>query len=54
MVHVHLTAAGRALERVLVPLAAEVQRRATRGIAARDLAAFRRVLAAMRVNLTSP
>ncbi len=54
MVHVHLTPAGRALERVLVPLAAEVQRRATLGIAARDVAAFRRVLAAIRANLKSP
>ena len=50
-IHVHLTPAGKALERELVPLAADVQRRAVSGIAARDLAAFRRVLAAMRANL---
>jgi len=53
-IHVHLTRAGARLERKLVPLAAEVQRRATAGIAARDLAAFKRVLAAMRVNLQGP
>ena len=50
-VHVHLTPAGRALEKRLVPLAAAIQRRATAGVAARDIAAFRRVLARMRVNL---
>ena len=53
-IHVHLTRAGAALERELVPLAAKVQRRATAGIAARDLSAFKRVLAAMRVNLQEP
>lgn len=50
-VHVHLTPAGRALEKRLVPLAAAIQRRATTGVPARDIAAFRRVLARMRVNL---
>ncbi len=52
-VHVHLTPAGRALERILVPLAREVQHEATRGVSPRDLKAFRRVLAAIRVNLGS-
>lgn len=50
-VHVRLTPAGKALEKRLVPLAAEIQRRATAGIAARDVAVLRRVLAAMRANL---
>jgi DNA-binding MarR family transcriptional regulator len=50
-VYVHLTPAGRALEGVLVPLAKEVQREATRGVSARDLRAFRRVLAAIQINL---
>lgn len=50
-VHVHLTPAGRALEKRLVPIAAAIQQRATAGIAANDIAAFRRVLAKMRVNL---
>lgn len=50
-VYVHLTPAGRALEGALVPLAKDVQREATRGVSARDLQAFRRVLAAIRVNL---
>jgi len=50
-IHVHLTPAGAALERKLVPLAAGIQRRATAGISARDIAAFKRVLAAMRANL---
>lgn len=50
-IHVHLTPAGAALERKLVPLAAEIQRRATAGIAARDIAVFKRMLAAMRANL---
>ncbi len=53
-IYVHLTPAGRALEHLLVPLAKEVQRTATRGIAARDLDAFRRVLAAIRSNLRAP
>jgi DNA-binding MarR family transcriptional regulator len=50
-VHVHLTPAGRALEKRLVPLAAAIQRRATADIPARDIAVLRRVLARMRVNL---
>jgi DNA-binding MarR family transcriptional regulator len=50
-VYVHLTPAGRALEGVLVPLAREVQRAATRGVSARDLRAFRRVLLAIQINL---
>ena len=52
-VHVRLTPAGAALERTLVPIAADIQRRATAGIAASDLATFKRVLAAMRANLQS-
>lgn len=50
-VQVHLTPAGKALEKRLVPLAAEIQRRASAGIPARDIATFRRVLATMRANL---
>lgn len=50
-VHVHLTPAGRALESILVPLAEDVQRAAAKGIPARDLASFRRVLAAIQGNL---
>lgn len=50
-VYVHLTLAGRALERVLVPLAVETQRKATRGIGRRRLATFRRVLAQIQSNL---
>ena len=50
-VNVHLTQAGRALERVLLPLAVETQRKATRGVGRRQLATFRRVLAQIQTNL---
>lgn len=50
-VYVHLTARGRALERKLVPLAEEVNKIAVRGLRAEDLAATRRVMAAIIENL---
>ncbi len=53
-IHVHLTPAGRALERKLVPLAAEAQDRALAGVAAADIETLERVLAAMRANLGGP
>lgn len=49
--HVFLTAKGRALEAVLVPLAEEVNRVAVAGIAAADVATTRRTLLAMIENL---
>ena len=50
-VYVHLTPAGRALKEKLVPLAEEVNRIATRGVAAEEIAAMRRVLGVMLENL---
>ena len=50
-VYVHLTPSGRALKEKLVPLAEEVNRVATRGVAPEDIAATRRALAAMLENL---
>ena len=50
-VYVYLTPGGRALKEKLVPLAEEVNRIATRGVAAEDVAAMRRGLAAMLENL---
>jgi len=50
-VHVFLTAAGRKLERLLVPLAEEVNEIAQRGLSNRDVATTRRCLAIMRENL---
>ena len=50
-VYIHLTARGRALERVLVPLAEEVNRIGVRGIAAGDVATTRAVLLAILANL---
>jgi DNA-binding MarR family transcriptional regulator len=50
-VYVHLTAQGRALKSKLVPLAEEVNRVATRGVRAEDVAATRRVLELMLANL---
>jgi MarR family transcriptional regulator, organic hydroperoxide resistance regulator len=50
-VYVHLTPQGRALKDRLVPLAEEVNRVATRGVAPEDIAAMRRALALMLQNL---
>jgi DNA-binding MarR family transcriptional regulator len=50
-VYVHLTPQGRALKDRLVPLAEEVNRIATRGVAPEDVAATRRALVAMLENL---
>ena len=51
-VYVHLTAKGRALERKLVPLAEDVNRRAIRGVASADVQAARRVLLSVIENLS--
>ena len=50
-VYVHLTPAGRALERKLVPLAEQINALALNGLAAADIAAARRVLLTMIDNL---
>ncbi len=50
-VYVHLTAEGRALKKKLVPLAEDVNKVATRGLKADQLATTRRVLLAMLDNL---
>lgn len=50
-VYVHLTPQGRALKRKLVPLAEDVNKVATRGVKAAELATTRRVLIAMLDNL---
>ena len=50
-VYVYLTARGRAVGRKLVPLAEDVNKVATRGVKAGDLATTRRVLLAMLDNL---
>ena len=50
-VYVHLTRAGRALERRLVPLAVQVNRIGVRGVPAADVRAVRRVLLAIVANL---
>jgi len=50
-VHIFLTAQGRALKRTLVPLAEDVNRIAVRGVAPADIAAARRTLLAILVNL---
>jgi MarR family transcriptional regulator, organic hydroperoxide resistance regulator len=51
-VYVHLTARGRALERKLVPLAEEVNRRAVRGVTSIDVQLARRVLLSIINNLS--
>jgi len=51
-VYVHLTARGRALERKLVPLAEEVNRRAVRGVTSTDVRVARRVLLSIVDNLS--
>jgi DNA-binding MarR family transcriptional regulator len=53
-VYVHLTPQGRALQKKLVPLAEDVNKVATRGVKAADLATTRRVLLAMLDNLGRP
>lgn len=50
-VHVTLTPRGRALKRTLVPLAEEVNRIGIAGVAARDVALTRDVLATIIANL---
>jgi MarR family transcriptional regulator, organic hydroperoxide resistance regulator len=50
-VHIFLTARGRALKRTLVPLAEAVNRVALRGVASADIAATRRTLMTVLVNL---
>lgn len=50
-VHIFLTAKGRGLRRTLVPLAEAVNRVAVRGVASADIAATRRTLVAVLVNL---
>jgi DNA-binding MarR family transcriptional regulator len=50
-VHIFLTAKGRALKRTLVPLAEAVNRVALRGVTPADIAATRRTLMAVLVNL---
>lgn len=50
-VYVHLTRAGRALERQLVPLAEDVNRIGVAGVAPRDVARARTVLLTIIANL---
>lgn len=52
-VYVYLTAQGRALRQKLEPLAEEVNRVATRGVKAEDIATTRRTLEAMLKNLAA-
>jgi DNA-binding MarR family transcriptional regulator len=49
--HIFLTTRGRALKRTLVPLAEAVNRVAVRGVTSADIAATRRTLMAVLVNL---
>jgi len=50
-VHIFLTTRGRALKRTLVPLAEAVNRIAVRGVTSADIAATRRTLMSVLVNL---
>ena len=50
-VHIFLTAKGRALKRTLVPVAEAVNRVAVRGVTSADIAATRRTLMTVLVNL---
>ena len=52
-VYVHLTDAGRALKKKLVPLAEETNKISVEGLAAEDVAVARKVLLAMLVNLVN-
>ena len=49
--HVWLTAAGRRLEKQLLPVARQIVDEAERGIAVRDVEAFRRTITRMTKNL---
>ena len=51
-VYVHLTDAGRALKKELVPLAEETNEISVQGLAPKDIATARKVLLAMLVNLS--
>ncbi len=51
-VYVHLTDAGRALKKTLVPLAEETNKISVEGLTAKDVATARKVLLAMLVNLS--
>lgn len=51
-VYVHLTDAGRALKKKLVPLAEETNEISVEGLAPKDIATARKVLLAMLVNLS--
>jgi DNA-binding MarR family transcriptional regulator len=51
-VYVHLTDAGRALKKKLVPLAEETNKISVEGLAPKDIATARKVLLAMLVNLS--
>jgi len=53
-IYVRLTPKGRALKAKLLPLAKSVNRDAVRGLAAKDVDAARRVLVAVRENLSRP
>lgn len=50
-VNIYLTDEGRALREQLLPYAREVNETALAGVAAADIACFRRVLSQMRINL---
>jgi DNA-binding MarR family transcriptional regulator len=50
---VDLTPKGRALVAALVPIAAELEQAATRGVSGKELAAVKRVLRRMHRNLTA-
>jgi DNA-binding MarR family transcriptional regulator len=52
-VYVHLTDAGRALKKKLVPLAEETNKISVEGLAPKDIATARKVLLAMLVNLVN-
>ena len=51
-VYVHLTDAGRALKKELVPLAEETNKISVEGLAPKEIATARKVLLAMLVNLS--
>ncbi len=51
-VYVHLTDAGRALKKELVPLAEETNEISVKGLAPKEIATARKVLLAMLVNLS--
>ncbi len=50
-IHIRLTGRAKTLQADLLPIVAEVNALATRGIAVRDLATFRRVLTQINANL---